>query len=439
LQVLGEPLNAKKGKAGELHSPYSFASSIFFSMILIARISRLAGLLIALLIFACEQSPAPQDAKKSEPDSQASQGAKSGNMQKNIVIDKARLVAAAKAGGEYLLRMQKSDGSFHYYYDPAKDLFDQRRYNILRHAGTAYSLFQLYEATRETRYLEAAQKAMRFLKTRYRTSAHIKNAIYVLDFDGKAKLGANGLALIATVKQLELDAKNASSEDARRLANMILALQRKDGSFKSYHTVRGDEPEGSVSLYYPGEAILGLAGLYNLDKEGRWLEAAQRAADFLIESQRQFHELPPDAWLMQALEALYKIKANQRLLSHALALAEAMIARQYGEEESGEWAGGFAPGEPRATPAASRSEGILAVYRMAKPLNDPLVTRLANALQLAARFQLSQQFGDHNRFALPNPRRALGGFRESLSETRIRIDFVQHNISSLLGVAEALY
>jgi len=36
-------------------------------------------------------------------------------------------------------------------------------------------------------------------------------------------------------------------------------MQHPDGSFESYLRLRGDERVGGVSLYYPGEAMLGLA------------------------------------------------------------------------------------------------------------------------------------------------------------------------------------
>jgi hypothetical protein len=356
----------------------------------------------------------------------------------NLPVNKARLLLSARLGGNYLLRIQKSDGSFRYLYDASKDEFDESTYNILRHAGTAYSLFQLYETTREVRYLNAARKAMLFLKSRFRP-AHIKNAVYVLDFDGKAKLGANGLALLALTRQLQLDNKSANLADAKRLANMILAQQHQDGSFQSYHPVRGDEPEGSVSLYYPGEAILGLIGLYRIEADKRLLDAAERGANYLIQSERRMPALPPDAWLMQALEALHKIKPEQQYIDHAIAIAETMISYQYDEEDSPEYAGGFSPGVPRSTPAASRSEGILAAYRMAKAAKDSRAVKLANALKLSARFQLSQQLTDDDKSIVPNPQRATGGFRESLEGMRIRIDYVQHNISALLGIAEALY
>jgi hypothetical protein len=407
-------------------------------MVLIAKQTRLLALSIALFVVACYQSPARNAAEISPPIGNDAPLALQKTQQNQVILDKTRLKAAALAGGEYLLRVQKNDGSFHYSYNPAKDEFDKHTYNILRHAGTIYALFQLYEATNDARYLEATRRAMNFLKSRFRLSS-TKNALYVLDFDGKAKLGANGLALLAMVKQLELDAKSASLADANRLAKMILALQHQDGSFTSYHPVRGDEPEGQVSLYYPGEAILGLVGLYKITKDQRLLEAAQRGGDFLIASQRQFEQLPPDAWLMQALEALHKIKRQQKYLDHAVAIAETMISFQYSEEDSIEYAGGFAPGVPRATPAASRSEGILAAYRMAREAKDGHAAKLENALKLSARFQLSQQFTSDNQFNLPNPQGAMGGFRESVETLRVRIDFVQHNISALLGLAQSLY
>ena len=47
--------------------------------------------------------------------------------------------------------MQKEDGSFNYMYDAATDRFGEDEYNIVRHAGTAFSLFDLYAPTKEKR------------------------------------------------------------------------------------------------------------------------------------------------------------------------------------------------------------------------------------------------------------------------------------------------
>jgi hypothetical protein len=351
---------------------------------------------------------------------------------------RSRLMEAARAGGDYLVRVQKADGSFFYYYEAASDRFESRRYNIIRHAGATLSLFELYKATGGTRYLESARRAVKFLKTRFRR-ARGPNTIYVLDFDGKAKLGANGLALIVLATHIELDPKFADRRSATGLANQILAMQRQDGSFETRIRIHENDASGPDSLYYPGESMLGLIRLFALDHNKQLLQAARHAADFLIESQSKMDSLPADAWLMQALEALYLIGHEKRYADHIIGLAEAIIADQYTAPDRHDYVGGFGPGVPRATPAASRAEGLVSAYRVARSIRDSRASRIAASLEASARFQLAQQFTSRNGESLRNPARAAGGFRESLTSMRVRIDFVQHNISSLLGIADVLY
>lgn len=353
-------------------------------------------------------------------------------------VTRARLTAAARSGGDYLVRVQRPDGSFHYYYNAAEDRFEQRTYNIVRHAGTAISLLELYSSTRDLRFLNAGRRAVRFLETRFRPAPG-RDAMYVLDFDAKAKLGANGLALLALTKLLDLDPKSTARAKAQRLANLILMLQRKDGSFHTRYRLRPNDPPGIASLYYPGEAILGLARLYDVTRDKRVLAAARRGADSLIASQRAMHTLPPDAWLMQALEALYNIGHEKSYAEHALALAAAMVAEQYTDEDTEGYAGGFGPGPPRVTPAASRAEGLVAAYRIAQSTGDARASSIATALKASARFQLTKQFTSENNASARNPARAAGGFFEGSTASWVRIDFVQHNISSLLSIAETLY
>lgn len=352
-------------------------------------------------------------------------------------LTRAKLIDAARAGGDYLIRIQHVDGSFHYYYDAETDRFEAQRYNILRHTGAAISLFELFAATHDSRYLTSARLAMRFLTLRFRP-ARASRAVYVLDYDGKAKLGANGLALIAITRQMELDGESANRASVVKLANLVLAMQRKDGSFETHHKLSSARAPTTESLYYPGEAMLGLIRLFKLTGERRLIESVQRAADYLIARQQRLDVLPADAWLMQALEELYARGRERKYAAHAIALAEAMITEQYTDDDEPGYAGGFGPGSPRATPAASRAEGLVAAYRIARSTGNARATKIASALKACARFQLSQQLNSDTA-GVRNPAIAVGGFREDMTSMKIRIDYVQHNISSLLGIAEALY
>lgn len=390
-----------------------------------------AGLAFACVLSGCNRAPEDRPAEPPRPSRK-----RVPQTLPVIELNRERLMASARAGGDYLVNMQRDDGSFYYTYDAVTDRAKTNEYNIVRHAGTTFSLFDLYAVTKEPGYLEAANLGMAFLKTRFRPAA-VSNAVYVLDNDGKAKLGANGLALLALARQIELDPSSADRTAATQLANQIVAMQQPDGSFISYHPIIGDEPEGDVSIYYPGEAILGLVEFYRVgSKDPMLVSVAHLGAEYLIKSQREMPELPPDAWLMQALEALHKHRAEPKYIEHAIAVAESMIAQQYDSEAPERFIGGFGPLEPRVTPAAARSEGILSAYRLARAAGDPRAAKLAAALKASARFQIAHQFTREDASWLPAAETALGGFRGSLSSTRVRIDYVQHNISALLGLAQ---
>ncbi|HKQ40250.1 MAG TPA: hypothetical protein VJ063_19410 [Verrucomicrobiae bacterium] len=358
-----------------------------------------------------------------------------------IELSRTGLVDAACSAGDYLVRIQKEDGSFHYFYDAATDRVLDAEYNIVRHAGTTVSLFDLYASTKDARYLSTANRAINYLKTHFRAVTE-SNFVYVLDSDGKAKLGASGLALLAITRQIVWDPASADRDSALQLANHIFALQEPDGAFLSYHRITGDEPDRD-SLYYPGEAMFGLLEFYKVQtNETRLLESARRGADYLIEAERQMPELPLDAWFMQALEALQKLKPDPKYVEHAIAIAEAILRDQYTTEATPERymgdknIGGFGPGEPRVTPAAARSEGILAAYRLALAQNDARAATFLAALKASAKFQLGHQFTKEDAGWLPDADKAAGAFRGSFSTTQVRIDYVQHNISSLLGLAQ---
>jgi AMMECR1 domain-containing protein len=377
-------------------------------------------------------------------------------------ITPARLIAAARSGGDYLVRIQKASGQYEYLYDALLDGFPGDHYNIIRHAGTAVSLFDLYRATKDRRYLLSAVHAVDYLKTRFQpapaslepgpgpaeadsasptkkssSSGPGAPAIYVLDYDGKSRLGANGLALLALTREMRLAPRHGDASAAKGLAKAIIAMQRPDGSLDMYYRA-GDDDEEGYSLYYPGEAMLGLIEVYRLSPDPKLLVAVTRGADYLISSQRHLASLPPDAWFEQTLEVLHGINGSRKYSDHAIDLALSMIKEQYTSAAPAGFEGAISPGIPRSTPAGSRAEGNLAAYRLARSLGDERAPQILSAIKSSAAFQISQQFNAENSFFLPDPTRAAGGFHESIVSMRVRIDYVQHNISSLLGLAELI-
>jgi hypothetical protein len=89
---------------------------------------------------------------------------------------------------------------------------------------------------------------------------------------------------------------------------------------------------------------------------------------------------------------------------------------------------------PRSTPTAVRSEGLLAAYALAQETG-----RLAEAMQIRSAidlgigFQLQTQIQPEKAMYFEDPQQALGGFHKGLDDYEVRIDYVQHNLSAILG------
>ena len=136
------------------------------------------------------------------------------------------------------------------------------------------------------------------------------------------------------------------------------------------------------------------------------------------------------------LDELHRITGDERYASHAARIAEAIVAAQRTVSPYPYWIGSFYD-PPRSTPTATRAEGLTAAARLARRTGAD-ETALIEALERMAGFQLHCQITAENDLYLPRPDLARGGFRRSLTNWEIRIDYVQHNVSALLGLRSLL-
>lgn len=347
-------------------------------------------------------------------------------------ISSADALQAARLGGDYLIRSVNSKGKFDYLYNPVKDRVASS-YNILRHAGTVYSLLELYEITCDQRLLDAARRGVKYLNKAVKPSGN--NALCIVE-DNYVKLGGNALACIALAKYIKATNDKQYFPVLLKLAQWFRGVQAENGRFtvhkKSY-------PDGKVSnfdsIYYPGEAILALIRVYTVDPNPKWLDLAERGAEYLIKVRDKglpVERLPHDHWLLYALNELYRYRPNPLYLNHALKIARAIVQSQIRNHKYPDFNGGYYL-PPRSTPAATRAEGLCAAYSLARDYSPEDKQAILNAIENGIEFQLQTQFWPESVMFFKNPERALGGFYCSFYDFDVRIDYVQHNISSLLG------
>ncbi len=353
-------------------------------------------------------------------------------------LDRDLLLESARAGGRYLTRNTNSDGRFVYSYFPKTDRVAST-YNLVRHAGTVYAMAELFEETGDPDLKAALDRALGFLLRRVEKTGDDRAVVVER---GRVKLGGVALAAVALAKYAEVTDSREHVPLLLALGRFIASVQSGDGQF-SAHII--DWPGGEVteftSDYYPGEALLAYLRIQPFDFCGPWLDRAEKGARWLIEVRDEgvaIEDLNHDHWLLYALRELMRRCPRDLYREHAMKIADAIAAAQNFDPIWPDWRGTWYE-PPRSTPAATRSEGLVCAHEIALAAGDQKrVARIERALNEAVSFQLTTQFRPESALHLPSPWRALGGFHRSLTNYEIRIDYVQHNISALLGLRRIL-
>lgn len=352
------------------------------------------------------------------------------------------LAEPLRLAGEHLLSLVGPDGRIRYRYDPRTGR-EVAGSNLLRHAGTTWSLVRAHERTGDPRFLEAAGRALEFLLrhtgTDERQGPRGGGRVRFVVEGSHLKLGGAGLALVALSAWRTGSGDDRWDEPSRQLARYLLSQQQASGEFWSYAPrVDGQARKDAVSAYYPGEAILGLVSWYALDPDPQWLDAAVRGADWLLDVRdagRGVDDLDADHWLMMALERLHAVTGDPRYEAHAVRLAEVVAHQQEAQRGHAvfhpDYAGGFYE-PPRSTPASIRAEGVGAVLDLCGRTGRDCRAFLP-VLHAAVGHALWSQIGPRDTWWMRDPAAALGGFGGGIVDPELRNDYSQHAYCALLA------
>ena len=359
------------------------------------------------------------------------------------------------AASDYLVRHLDTNGRFEYAIH-LEDLPLEARYNVLRHAGTVYALSLYHELTGDAAAREAILRAARYLLRRHvRPVAQHQGLQAAFSLPGEevqtpnaqAKLGGSALGLIALIKARQLDADTVSLDVLREIGGFLLFMQEQNGHFRSKFEDTGQFVEGFESVYYPGEAILALSLLHEIDPDPRWLGAALKGIDYL-EKTRQgvpISRLPNDHWLIMAADAVLQRYAaaqeppisRQRIIDHALALGTMMMREQRRTSLLPGLKGSFVS-DGAVTSTSTRLEGLVALHNLLPP-DHPNRPRIGKSIEDGLGFILRAQVQAGNgKGGFPRALRKRPAIRREAREANqrqaeIRIDYVQHALSALVG------
>lgn len=181
-----------------------------------------------------------------------------------------------------------------------------------------------------------------------------------------AQLGATGLGLVTLIAARQAGDQSVPLSDLKALGRFLLALQRPDGSFAHRYLRSTGELTNWESLYYPGEAALGLIRLYEVDGASEWLETAVKALSFLAKSRAASSSVPADHWALISTAEMLPLGAQAGvvlprtlLVQHAQQIVTELLRKQNTDAGRLELLGSF-DSLGRTVPAATSLEGLLA-------------------------------------------------------------------------------
>ncbi len=292
----------------------------------------------------------------------------------------------ARLAGDYLLAHLGEDGRFNYIYFPATDRAHDS-YSSLRHAGATEALVALHALSGEAEHLEAARRAIDYqLKHHIQPMQLRDRELWAVREGANIELGGAARLLSALAAYTQASSRRDYIEPMRKLADWLVVIQATDGRFRVHrqNARTGQVDREFQSAVYPGEAALALVRMHQVDPDDRWLGAARRAVDYLMQHRDvadgqplAAHQMPHDVGQALALCELYRETGHTPYRDRAVTLAGAIMRSQQHNPMVIDHAGSFA--RPLSREAARRAQAICHVALMLADDGDDTETQQAVA------------------------------------------------------------
>lgn len=354
-------------------------------------------------------------------------------------LTRERLAEALDLAADAYARIVKNDGEFVYLYDPATGA-EAGDYNLPRHGGALWALAELADHTGREDLKDAARRSARAL-LRYRRRFGQSEALCLVREDS-VKLGSVALGALALARCVEVTGHAFLTSPAEQLGEMLVLAQDDTGRFVSKYSYPDFEPNIEwESDYYPGEAALALLALHRLTGAEKWLDAAENGVRYLVEVRDEGkapQDLLHDHWLLMALDALDRVRPDRQWVEYTAGLSQAIVRAQNLDPRA-PWRFGAFQERNDLTPAACRVEGLSAAWRLLKRAGrDSEADAVRDCIGLAAAFLVRMQYRDASTLDFKDPDYLKGQFPGGVGRPECRNDFIQHNVSGLLGALDIM-
>jgi len=327
----------------------------------------------------------------------------------------------------YLLNHQLQDGSFCESYEPFSNRL-RKGGNLPRLAHGAWVLARAGRTLENALLQSAAERTLAFLLQTMKLS----NQGVWLEMD-------QDLPSVSEIAFLVLALCQLPRGDYRRsqVAGLAETLWSSIGQYGYIFTHRGRaEVDDSFQNYFPGQVLLALAVATESRLTVPDAPKLDRAFRYYRHRFRYLRDFGQVSWLMQAFSAWWRVTRNSQFSDLVFEIGDWLL--QWQREKSGAFINDHQAETPGYT-TALYLEGLGAAARLNPDEDEFPGSRRQRYLDaffrgLAFLNRITIQPGHAP--LLPNSDLAVGGLRMGLFAGYVRIDFVQHGLSSVLELYE---
>ena len=336
---------------------------------------------------------------------------------RDVKIDDKLARELITKSASFLLRQLTPDGSFIYGMYPR---FDNKinSYNILRHAGTVWSLCLNYRLNPSAELKSAIESALNYLASQViykdNSTAYVNEAKA-----GELKLGGMGIAVLAFTEYMDLFSKNYLDLCEKLGAGILSMMDLNTGKFVHVLNTKDFKLKDAYrTVFYDGEATFALVRLYSLTHDKKYLDAALKSVDNFIANNYIQHK---DHWIAYSLNELLKYVNDDKY--YDFALQNAFKNLQFIES--------------RETTNHINLELLMAAFEVYDRFYNKLsaeqvkkfnIKALVKAIDTRVHRQLNGYFFPEYAMYMAKPDKILDTFMVRHDGYRVRIDDVQHNI-----------
>ncbi len=349
-------------------------------------------------------------------------------------VTRKRIEGLADASIKWLSQSVGPEGRMVYKYWPSTGK-ESKKNNILRQWMGSFALVQGAKYKNDPKLFQIAEKNIDYnLKTFYRQ----EGAYGLLEYKEKVKLGTLAFAVLAIINHPN---RNKWVRYERAIRATIASLWNANGSFNTFYKPKTRNDNQS---FYPGEALLLMAELYELEKNPALLKKALKSFRYYQTWHNENYNPAFIPWQTMASYRFWKFTKNPELSDAIFKMNDRLIlmqqwrfASEFKDLKGRFYSKGGLYGPPHASSTGIYIEGLADAYRLALELKDTArQEKYARAIQRGFRSLMQLQFtnnidmffvGENNR------RKVYGGFRTTVYDNGIRTDNVQHSLTAALN------